>query len=76
MESYLSNSRVNFSNNFNNLFDEPQLNSLSLRVSYYLDYNRVKNWVGPKKKSNDIGFSLQNEKMNKSAFSDERNLRL
>ncbi len=75
MESYLSNSRVNFSNNFNNLFDEPQLNSLSLRVSYYLDYNRVKNWFGPKSKLNDVGFSLRNEKMNELAFPYQRSIR-
>lgn len=53
MESYVSASQVNFSNNFRNLFDEPQLNSISLRVSYYLDYNRVKNWLGPKKNNSD-----------------------
>ena len=76
MDSYLGDSRVNFSNNFNNLFDEPQLNSLSLRVSYYLDYNRVKNWFGPKGKSNDVNNSFRNEKMNKSAFSSKRNLQL
>jgi hypothetical protein len=75
MENYLSDSRINFSNNFNNLFEEPQLNSLSLRVSYYLDYNRLKNWFGPNKKTNDVSLSLQNEKMNKSAFFDKRNLR-
>lgn len=76
MESYLSESRVNFSNNFKNLFDEPQLNSLSLRVSYYLDYNRVKNWFGPKDKAKDVGFAFQNEKMNRSAFSGERGLKI
>lgn len=75
MDSYVSNSRVNISNNFRNLFDEPQLNSLSLRVSYYLDYNRVKNWFVTKDKSKDIDLSLRNEKMNRSAFSAERNLR-
>lgn len=44
MESYDEVSRMNFSNNFDYLFDQPQLNSISLRVSYFLDYNRVKSW--------------------------------
>ncbi len=60
MDSYLSESRVNFSNNLKNLFDEPQLNSLSVRVSYYLDYNRVKNWFGQPRStesSKDLGNS-------------------
>lgn len=75
MESYVINSRVNFSNNFKNLFDEPQLNSLSLRVSYYLDYNRVKNWFGPKTNTTEIGSRLQNGKMSRLAFSGERSSR-
>jgi hypothetical protein len=69
MESYVGDARVNFSNNFNNLFDEPQLNSLSLRVSYYLDYNRVKTWFGPKNKTQTVGFGPRNEKMSKSGSS-------
>ncbi len=44
VDSYIDASKINFSNNFNLLFDQPQINSLSLRVSYYLDYNRMKNW--------------------------------
>lgn len=43
-ESYLGRSNINLGDNFSNLFSEPQVNSLSLRISYYLDYNRVKNW--------------------------------
>ena len=70
MESYVGESQINFSNNFKNLFDEPQLNSLSLRVSYYLDYNRIKNWVGPKNETQPVGVAFRNTKMNKSAFSD------
>ncbi len=76
MDSYVGDSRVNFSNNFKNLFDEPQLNSLSLRISYYLDYNRVKNWFGPNGNSNKYDNTFRDEKMNKSAFSAERSLRL
>ena len=75
MESYVSDSRLNFSNNFRNLFDEPQLNSISLRVSYYLDYNRVKNWFGPKEKNADFGYHLRNEKMEKSPFSNGMSLK-
>src|SRR5690606_2046377 len=74
MESYVSDSQINFSNNFRNLFDEPQLNSLSLRVSYYLDYNRIKNWVSPKNETNGVGVAFRNKKMNKSAFSDSKSL--
>ena len=44
-------SHINFGENFRYLFDQNQLNSLSLRVSYYLDYNRVKNWFSNKQKA-------------------------
>ncbi|MCY2686483.1 DUF5916 domain-containing protein [Salinimicrobium sp. TH3] len=43
-DSYIERSHINIGDNFKNLFDRPQVNSLSLRVSYYLDYNRVKSW--------------------------------
>lgn len=76
MESYVSDARINLSNNFTQLFDEPQLNSLSLRISYYLDYNRVKSWFTPKVKPEGYGFSLQDEKMNRSAFSEELKARI
>ncbi|MCG2417730.1 carbohydrate binding family 9 domain-containing protein [Aequorivita sp. F47161] len=56
IESYIDKSGVSFSNNFNNLYNEPQLNSISLRVSYYLDYNSVKNWVGNSSKTKPLGF--------------------
>jgi hypothetical protein len=48
-DSYIERSHINIGDNFKNLFDQPQVNSLSLRISYYLDYNRVKSWF----KSND-----------------------
>ncbi|SRX72213.1 DUF5916 domain-containing protein [Aequorivita antarctica] len=76
MDSYVGDSRVNFSNNFRNLFDESQLNSLSFRVSYYLDYNRVKNWVGPKNKTQPVGAAFRDDKMNKSAFSNRSDLKI
>lgn len=43
-DSYREEAHINIGNNFKNLFDQPQVNSLSLRISYYLDYNRVKSW--------------------------------
>lgn len=49
MESYADQSGVNFRSNFDYLFDQPQLNSISISLSYYLDYNRMKGWFGKKK---------------------------
>jgi hypothetical protein len=49
--SFTNQSHVNIGNNFNYLFEQEQLNSLSLRISYYLDYNRAKNWFGGKQKA-------------------------
>ena len=72
MESYLTDSRVDFSNNFKNLFEEPQLNSLSLRISYYLDYNRVKNWFGPKPKAQSVGFNLRDKRTGKTSYSNKQ----
>lgn len=42
VESYKDVSGMNFRDNFDYLFHQPQLNSFSIRISYYLDYNRVK----------------------------------
>lgn len=67
MENYIGDSRINFSDNFNHLFDEPQLNSISLRLSYYLDYNRIKNWIGTKNQNPDIGLFRKAEKMGRTA---------
>lgn len=60
-ESYLRRSHINLGDNFSNLFEEPQVNSLSLRISYYLDYNRVKNWfkAKPAKDFSEKGFSYR-----------------
>ena len=44
IEGFLEASQQDFSGNFDYLFDQPQVNSLSLRLSYYLDYNRIKSW--------------------------------
>lgn len=44
VDSYVPFAAQNLSQNFDHLFSQPQVNSLSLRISYYLDYNRMKNW--------------------------------
>ncbi|WP_335965682.1 DUF5916 domain-containing protein [Galbibacter sp. PAP.153] len=49
IESYQEEAVHDFNRNFDNLFNEPQLHSLSLRISYFLDYNRAKSWFGKKK---------------------------
>lgn len=67
MESYVPDSRINFSNNFKDLFDAPQLNSLSLRISYYLDYNRMRNWLGPNKNDEFSQPDRHKRKMTKSS---------
>ncbi|KUJ51168.1 DUF5916 domain-containing protein [Chryseobacterium sp. JAH] len=47
--NYLDISRLNVKNNYNTLFDEAMVNNFSLKLTYFLDYNRVKGWT--KKKS-------------------------
>jgi len=37
-------SDLNFKDNLSNLFKEPMLHNFSIRVVYYVDYNRAKNW--------------------------------
>ncbi len=59
---------VNISNNFNNLFEAPQLNSLSLRISYYLDYNRMKTWFGPKNQLQGVDFNKRDRKWGNLLF--------
>ncbi|MGY5846477.1 DUF5916 domain-containing protein [Salegentibacter sp. HM20] len=48
IENFHGESRINLTRNFQDLFNEPQLNSLSMRLTYFLDYNRIKNWIAPK----------------------------
>jgi uncharacterized protein DUF5916 len=38
-------SQLSFSNNLNNLFNQPLQQNLSIRVVYYLDYNKLKSWL-------------------------------
>ena len=40
-----SQSHLNFNENLENLFEQKQLNSVSLKIVYYLDYNQAKNWL-------------------------------
>ncbi len=47
-QNFLNYSKVNFKNNFKNLFDDPMNNTLSLKVTYYIDYNQAKNWFKKK----------------------------
>ncbi len=47
-QSYLDYSKINFKNNFNNLFNEPMNNTLSLKVTYFIDYNNAKSWFKKK----------------------------
>jgi len=36
---------LNFKENLDNLFDESMLHNFSLRLVYYIDYNKAKNWL-------------------------------
>ncbi|GLB53926.1 hypothetical protein NBRC110019_29670 [Neptunitalea chrysea] len=46
IESYEELAGQSLSGNFDTLFNQPQSNTFSVRVSYFLDYNRIKNWFG------------------------------
>lgn len=47
-DSYLEVPNPAFKENFDYLFSKPQLNNISLKITYYLDYNRAKNWLRKK----------------------------
>ncbi|ROH97583.1 DUF5916 domain-containing protein [Chryseobacterium daecheongense] len=49
--NYLETSRLSVKNNYDVLFNEPMVNNFSLKLTYFLDYNRVKNWTKKKTKS-------------------------
>ncbi|SDW76774.1 hypothetical protein SAMN05444411_102134 [Lutibacter oricola] len=36
---------LNFKDNLDNLFEQPALHNVSLRLVYYIDYNKAKNWL-------------------------------
>ncbi|MEL4306758.1 DUF5916 domain-containing protein [Joostella sp. CR20] len=60
IDSYEEKSIRNINENFDTLFSQPQLHSLSLRISYFLDYNRAKNWFG-NNKSKEMHTSMYNK---------------
>lgn len=43
--NYLDFSQIGFKENFSRLFDEPMLNNISLKLTYYIDYNKAKSWL-------------------------------
>ncbi|MEC5156772.1 DUF5916 domain-containing protein [Chryseobacterium sp. MP_3.2] len=46
--NYLDVSRIGIKENFSRLFDEPQVHNISLKLTYYIDYNQAKNWFKKK----------------------------
>lgn len=48
VDDYLGVSRLKFKDNFDRLFNEKMLNNISLKLTYYLDYNKTKNWFKKK----------------------------
>jgi hypothetical protein len=63
IDSFFRESGLDFTENFDNLFDQPQLHSFSIRISYFLDYNRMKTWFQKNPGENRVG-SLMPRKMN------------
>lgn len=55
IESFFENSGFSFSENFDNLFEKPQFHSFSIRISYFLDYNRTKNYFSKPQKEERVG---------------------
>ena len=66
IEGFLEDSQQDFSQNFEYLFDQPQLNSISLRLTYYLDYNRMKGWFKGNDSPKDFGNGSILRKKNKT----------
>ena len=44
VNNYLPISGLSYKDNIDKLFNEPIANNISLRITYFLDYNRAKNW--------------------------------
>lgn len=38
-------SNLNFNDNISNLFEQPKQHNLSIKLIYYLDYNKIKTWI-------------------------------
>ncbi|MGM0933514.1 MAG: DUF5916 domain-containing protein [Bacteroidota bacterium] len=45
IQSHLEESNRSFTQNYNDLVSQQQLNNVSLRITYYLNFNRMKNWI-------------------------------
>lgn len=45
MDSFIKQTDQHFEENFEYLFNSPQLNTVSLRISYFLNYNRIRNQI-------------------------------
>tara|TARA_R110000850_G_scaffold199977_1_gene326152 strand:- start:52732 stop:55224 length:2493 start_codon:yes stop_codon:yes gene_type:complete len=58
IDSFINQSGLPYSENFTDLFDSPQLNSFSIRISYFLDYNRMKNMFQQNNDGSQVGRSL------------------
>lgn len=46
VENYVNVSQLSMKDNFDRLFSEPLLNNFSVKLSYYIDYNNIKNRFG------------------------------
>ncbi len=46
--NYLNESKIGLKNNFDRLFQEPMVNNISLKLTYYIDYNQAKHWFKKK----------------------------
>lgn len=66
VDSYIETSGRSFEQNFQNLFEQPQLNMVSLRLNYYLNYNRMKSWFKAKPAPEE--FSKQKNNNSLSSF--------
>lgn len=66
IDSFFDEAGLGFKENFENLFEQPQLHSFSIRVSYFLDYNRVKPLFRKDAQENRVG-SMRPQKMNRGS---------
>ncbi|MGZ5193576.1 MAG: DUF5916 domain-containing protein, partial [Kaistella sp.] len=46
--NYLQESGIGIRDNFNRLFSEPMVDNISLKLTYFIDYNQAKNWFKSK----------------------------
>lgn len=46
--NYLDVSKIGLKENFDRLFSEPMVNNISLKFTYYIDYNQTKHWFKKK----------------------------